>query len=131
MDGRDRSLSHRQLGIHFPPGSKEADILDELAPAGDEMVFPKTCASVFNGTRIEYVLRNMGISELIVCGVVTGSCVEAAVRDASDRGFRVVLAEDATAAWSQEMQDAAIQVMAERFAKVWPVSRIVEGLDLG
>jgi nicotinamidase-related amidase len=124
-DGRDRSLGHKELGIHFPPGSQEARVLEEIAPAGDEMVLPKTCSSVFNGTQIEYVMRNMGIRELLVCGVVTGSCVEAVVRDAADRGFSVTLIEDATATWSPEMQAAALQVMAERYAKVWSTEQVL------
>jgi nicotinamidase-related amidase len=128
-DGRDRSLEHRRLGIHFPPGSKEAEILDELAPAGDEMVLSKTCSGVFNGTNIDYVLRNLGIHELIVCGVVTGSCVEMAVRDAADRGFAAVLVEDATASWSDELQQAALRVMSERYAKVKTTDEIVSRIE--
>lgn len=127
-DGRDRGLGHKQLGIHFPPGSREARVLDEIAPGDDEIVLPKTCSSAFNGTQIEYVLRNIGIRELLVCGVVTGSCVEAAVRDAADRGFSVMLVEDATATWSPEMQAAALEVMSERYAKVWSTQRIVDRL---
>ncbi|MFI5266480.1 MAG: cysteine hydrolase family protein [Chloroflexota bacterium] len=128
-DGRDRGLGHKRLGIHFPPGSREAQVLDDVAPAGDEIVLPKTCSSVFNGTQIEYVLRNIGIRELLVCGVVTGSCVEAAVRDAADRGFSVMLVEDATATWSPEMQTAALKVMAERYAKVRSAQQVIERLE--
>ena len=128
QDGRDRGLGHKQLGIHFPPASREAHILDEIAPASDEMVLSKTCSSAFNGTQIEYVLRNIGIRELLACSVVTGSCVEAAVRDAADRGFSVVLVEDATATWSPEMQAAALQVMSERYAKVWSTQQIIDHL---
>jgi ureidoacrylate peracid hydrolase len=128
QDGRDRGLGHKQLGIHFPPGSREAQVLDEIAPVGDEIVLPKTCSSAFNGTQIEYVLRDIGIRELLVYGVVTGSCVEAAVRDAADRGFSVVLLEDATATWSPEMQAAALQVMSERYAKVWSTHQIIDHL---
>lgn len=117
-DGRDRGLSHRQAGIHFPPGSKEAQILPEVAPRGDEMVFSKTCAGVFNGTNIEYVLRNLGVQHLVIAGVVTGSCVEMAVRDAADRGFGVTLVEDATATWSAELQAAAVSGLRNRSARV-------------
>ena len=128
-DGRDRSLEHRRLGIHFPPGSKEAEFLPEVAPAGDEIVLSKTCSSVFNGTNVEYVLRNIGVRELIVAGVVTGSCVEAAVRDAADRGFAVVLAEDATATWSAGLQAAALANMSDRYAKVLSTEDITQRLS--
>lgn len=77
-DGRDRSLAHKELGHLFPPGSKEAEILDDLAPGADEMVFDKTTGSVFNSTPIHYVLQNIGIQNLIMVGMMTGGCVESA-----------------------------------------------------
>ncbi len=117
-DGRDRSLEHKNLVIHHPPGSKEAEILEDVAPRGDEIVITKTCGGVFNGTNVEYVLRNLGIHTLIVAGVVTSGCVEVAVRDAADRSFEVILVEDATATWSPEMHHAAMRAMDEIYAKV-------------
>jgi nicotinamidase-related amidase len=125
-DGRDRSLEHKSLGIHHPPGSKEAEILPEVAPQGDEIVISKTCGGVFNGTNIEYVLRNLGIRNLVIGGVVTSGCVELAVRDAADRSFAVVLVEDATATWTPEMQAAAVRAMREIYAKVKTTDEVVE-----
>ena len=128
-DGRDRSLEHKHLGIHHPPGSKDAQILDEVGPQGDEIVITKTCGGVFNGSNIEYVLRNLGIQHLIVVGVVTSGCVEVAVRDAADRGFQVLLIEDATATWSDDMHRAAMRAMDEIYAKVLPTSEMLARLE--
>jgi len=127
-DGRDRSLEHKQLAIHFPPGSKEAEILDEVAPVGDEIVITKSCGSVFDGTNIDYVLHNLGIKKLVVCGVVTSGCVEAAVRGASSRGYAVCLAEDACAAWTAELEAAGIIVMRDVFAKIYTADEIIARL---
>jgi nicotinamidase-related amidase len=128
-DGRDRSLEHKHLGIHHPPGSKDAQILDEVAPQGDEIVITKTCGGVFNGSNIEYLLRNLGIQHLIIVGVVTSGCVEVAVRDAADRGFQVLLVEDATATWSDDMQQAAMRAMDEIYAKVVTTSEMLTRLE--
>ena len=124
-DGRDRSLEHKRLGIHHPPGSTDAQFLEEIAPHGDEIVLTKTCGGVFNGTNIEYVLRNLGIANLIVVGVITSGCVEVAVRDAADRGFAVTLVEDACSTWSEEMERAAIRAMSEIYAKVLATDDVV------
>jgi nicotinamidase-related amidase len=110
-DGRDRSLAHKVAGIHAPPGSRESMILEEIAPAADEIVFSKTVSSVFVGTNIDYVLRNIGIDTLVVTGVVTSGCVEAAVRDAFDRNYKIVLVEDACADLVQEFHQTAIDVL--------------------
>ena len=124
-DGRDRSLEHKRLNIHHPPGSIDARFREEVAPQGDEIVLTKTCGGVFNGTNIEYVLRNLGIANLIIAGVITSGCVEVAVRDAADRGFAVTLPEDACASWSEEMEYAAIRAMSEIYAKVLSTDEIV------
>lgn len=117
-DGRDRSLAHKELGHMFPPGSREAEILDELAPVGDEMVFDKTTGSVFNSTSIHYVLQNIGVRTLLMVGVMTGGCVESAARDAKDLGYRVVVIDDACGTWTHDMHEFALRVMNEVFAKI-------------
>jgi len=130
QDGRDRGPSAKAHGTHIPPGSREAEIIDAIAPVGDEIVLSKTTSSAFNGTTIEQVLRNIGITTLVVGGVVTGSCVEMTVRDAVDRGFRVIVVEDATASWAPEMQAAAIDGMRDKSATVLTAAE-VEALVAG
>ena len=110
-DGRDRGPEHRQRGIHFPPGSKEGEILAEIAPRSDEIVLSKTCGSAIRGTNLEYLLRSMGREQVLVCGVVTGSCVQATANDAAARGFTTFVVEDATATWNDAMQHAALEAM--------------------
>src|SRR5437588_9212260 len=88
-DGRDRSLDYKISGIDVPRGSWEAQILGEIAPAEDEMIFRKTSSSVFISTNIDYVLRNLGARSLIITGIMTDQCVESAVRDARDVGYLV------------------------------------------
>src|SRR3984893_17107793 len=79
-DGRDRSLDYTISGIDVPRGSWDAQVLDEIAPAEDEMIFRKTSSSVFISTNIDYVLRNLAVRSLIVAGIMTDQCVESAVR---------------------------------------------------
>jgi ureidoacrylate peracid hydrolase len=94
-DGRDRSLDYKISGIHVPRGSPDAQVLDEVSPVNDEMIFRKTSSSVFISTNIDYVLRNLGVRSLIVTGIMTDQCVESAVRDACDLGYLVTLVTDA------------------------------------
>jgi nicotinamidase-related amidase len=128
-DGRDRSAIHKELGIHFPAGSREAEILDEIKPANDEMVFDKTTGSVFNSTNIHYVLRNVGIETLLMVGVMTSGCVESAARDAKDLGYHVIVVEDACATWTHDMHVASIRVMNEVFAKIKSTDDVLAALE--
>ena len=108
-DGRDRSLDYKITGFHVPRGSPDAHMVDELAPAGDEMIFPKTSSSVFISTNIDYVLRNLGVKYLIIAGCLTDQCIDSAVRDACDLGYLVTVPVDAVVTQSQERHDWSLR----------------------
>jgi ureidoacrylate peracid hydrolase len=107
-DGRDRSLDYKISGVHVPLSSRDAQVLDEIAPADDEMIFRKTSSSVFISTNIDYVLRNLGVRSLIVTGIMTDQCVESAVRDACDFGYLVTLVTDACTTDSAERHEQSL-----------------------
>jgi ureidoacrylate peracid hydrolase len=107
-DGRDRSLDYKISGIDVPLSSRDAQVLDEIAPADDEMIFRKTSSSVFISTNIDYVLRNLGVRSLIVTGIMTDQCVESAVRDACDLGYLVTLVTDACTTDSAERHEQSL-----------------------
>lgn len=118
QDGRDRSAGHKRLNLHAAPGSKESEFLPEIAPKGDEIIINKTASGVFNATNAEYILRNMGITGLYVCGVYTNECVSTTVRDACDRGFYTTLINDACATVTPELHNATIATIRDRYARV-------------
>src|SRR5207245_9834331 len=107
-DGRDRSLDYKISGINVPRGSWGAQVLEEIAPAEDEMIFRKTSSSVFISTNIDYVLRNLEVRSLIVAGLMTDQCVESAVRDACDLGYLVTLVTDACATSTAERHQQSL-----------------------
>lgn len=111
LDGRDRSLDYKITGFNVPKGSWDGKVLDIIAPSGDEIVFPKTSSSVFISTHIDYVLRNLGIRQLVISGLVTDQCVESAVRDACDLGYLVTLVHDACATYSDERHQQSLQAI--------------------
>ncbi len=118
QDGRDRSPGHKRLKLHAPPGSKEAEFLEQVAPLGDEIIINKTASGVFIATNIAYVLRNMNITGLFVVGVYSNECVSTAIRDACDLGFHVTLISDGVATVTPELQNATITTMKDRYARV-------------
>lgn len=107
-DGRDRSLDHKLSNLLVPKGSPLAKVIHEVAPAEDDIVLPKTSSGVFNSTNLDYVLRNLGIENVVVTGFVTDQCVDMAIRDGADRGYYMVCAADACAAYTEERHRAAL-----------------------
>lgn len=110
-DGRDRSLDYKITGFHVPKGSHDGKVIDEIAPGNDEIVLPKTSSSVFVSTHIDYLLRNLGVKQLVISGIVTDQCVESAVRDACDLGYLVTLVPDACATYSDERHDNSLRTI--------------------
>jgi nicotinamidase-related amidase len=72
-------------------------IHENVAPLPGETVVVKHWANAFRETDLSDRLRKLGIKTLVICGMQTHMCVEAATRFAADAGFRVILAEDACA----------------------------------
>jgi ureidoacrylate peracid hydrolase len=107
-DGRDRSLDYKISGIDVARGSWDAQVVDEIAPGDDEMVFRKTSSNVFISTNIDYVLRNLGVRSLMVVGVMADQCVESAVRDACDLGYLVTLVTDACTTNTAERHEQSL-----------------------
>lgn len=112
QDGRDRGLDYKISGFNVPKGSWDAQVLDEVAPVGDEIVISKTSASVFNSTNIDYVLRALGVTQLVIAGLATDQCVEGAIRDACDLGYLVTMVTDACATYSAARQQASESALA-------------------
>jgi ureidoacrylate peracid hydrolase len=108
QDGRDLGLDYKISGLFCAKGSRDARVIDAIAPQGDEIVIPKTSSSVFISTNIHYVLGNLGVKHLIVSGVLTDQCVDSTVRDACDYGYLVTLVTDACTALTEERHVTSI-----------------------
>jgi ureidoacrylate peracid hydrolase len=107
-DGRDLSLDYKISGLFCPKGSRDAQVLDDVAPQSDEIVLLKTSSSVFISTNIHYLLGNLGVKQLIVAGALTDQCVDSAVRDACDLGYLVTLVTDACATQSRVRHESSL-----------------------
>lgn len=117
-DARDVGRQHRLVGLPVPRDSRDGCILDELPVGPDDVVLSKVSSSPFNSTAIDRLLRNLDIDTLLICGVVTNGCVEGTVRDASDMGYQVVMVEDACAAVTPALHQAAITNLKDAFCNV-------------
>jgi nicotinamidase-related amidase len=80
------------------PGTQGVEIHDAVAPAPGEPVIEKDAPNAFLRTGLERELRERGVEELVVCGMMTSMCVDATVRAAADLGFSVTVVHDACAA---------------------------------
>jgi ureidoacrylate peracid hydrolase len=90
----------------FAPGSFGHTVVDTLHPA--DFVIEKVAYSAFYQTRLEYIMRAIGIDHLIVGGIVTNGGVASTLRDAHLRNIDTVMLSDGCAAFKQDVHDATL-----------------------
>ncbi len=73
------------------------EINEIVKPAAGEKIFVKEEVNSFLGTGLKEYIDGLAIDTLVICGMQTQMCVEAAVRAAHDYGYGVILLRDACA----------------------------------
>jgi nicotinamidase-related amidase len=96
--------SQGPLGRFLIRGERGHDIISELQPLPTEPVIDKPGRGAFTHTELEAALKGRGIRNLVVCGVTADACVSSTVREASDRGFDVLVVEDGVESVTDELK---------------------------
>jgi nicotinamidase-related amidase len=89
--------SEPDTGTVFDPASGHVRLMDGLDRRAGEPLVTKTSVNAFTTTNLQQLLTAAGVRELTVCGIQTEQCCETTARLASDLGFEVTFAIDATA----------------------------------
>lgn len=98
---------------HAVKGSDGARVVEQLAPLPGEIIVEKTRYSGFYGTRLEDILRKIGVERVVIVGILTNICVLFTAADAVMRGFEVEIPRDSVAASSREENDFVLDQMAK------------------
>lgn len=99
----------RKSPVALLPGTPEVEVVPELGPEPDDMVLTRTHGlDPMTGTDLDPVLRNLGITTIVVTGVSVNVAVTNLVMDAVNRGYDVVLPRDAVCGIPREYADAVI-----------------------
>ncbi|EPE94072.1 cysteine hydrolase family protein [Rhizobium grahamii] len=127
---RNRGRPSLKIGDEGPmgriliSGEPGTAILPELAPVDGEIVIEKPGKGAFYATPLGGILQEMGISQLVFAGVTTEVCVQTTMREANDRGFECLLAEEATESYFPEFKRAAIEMIRAQGAIVGWTARV-------
>ena len=130
---------HLEVGIGSPGpkgrvlvrGEYGHDIVGELSPAAGEVVLDKPGKGSFYATDLELMLRNRGVTSLIVTGVTTEVCVHTTVREANDRGFDCLVLEDCVGSYFPEFHEIGLKMIAAQggiFGWVAPSTEVLAAL---
>ncbi len=97
-------------GVVGRAGTRGTDFVAPL-PRVDDLVVSKPRYSVFAHTGLAETLKSRGIDTLVLCGLTTECCIQSSAWDAFERGFHVVIAADAVAAYQPELHHSVLQAL--------------------
>lgn len=95
-------------------------------PEDDDLVIEKHRHSAFIGTELDQILRDRGIQTLIMVGVQTHVCIESTLRDASARGYYIVVPRDCVASFDRDLHDKTLRCVEMHFGEVTGSADIID-----
>ena len=113
-------------GSHIFKDSWSAEVIEKLAPQPHDTVISKNRYSAFLGTNLDQLLKDQGVSRLVITGVMTNLCCETTAREAFMRDYAVYFCLDGTTTISEEMGRSSIQNLAYGFAYIVTAAQILE-----
>ena len=110
-------------------GPMPEGFLDELDQQDSDLVVTKRQWGAFYGTDLELQLRRRGIDTIVLGGIATNFGVESTARDAFERDFALIFAEDAMAGASAEAHAFALSTVFPRLGRIRSTRQILEALE--
>lgn len=110
-------------------GPESPAIIPELAPLPGEPVIEGYGLDKFYGTPLDLLLRARDIRYLIMAGIMTDLCVLATLFSATSREYRVTLLADGVATLWPEIQQATLDIVTRKLARVLTTTEMIAELE--
>ena len=101
---------------------------DGLEPKDGDHIVEKMRMNAFHDTKLDTLLRGLGVETLIITGAWTNMSIEHTARHAADAGYRAVVASDGTSTVDDEWQHAALNYAMQNVASVGSCAEIADAL---
>jgi nicotinamidase-related amidase len=126
-DAHLKNIDHelKLWGDHAIAGTPGAEVIPELTLCAQDFVVPKRRYSGFFRTDLELLLQELGIETVIMTGLHTHMCVRHTSADAYCLGYEIVVASDATDAFTEEDYKSGLEYLKTVYgAKVFTVAEL-------
>jgi len=128
-DGKDRlspQADEAGWGGQVPPDFSQ--LVPDLGPQEGDLVVTKRQWGAFYGTELDLELRRRGVRTIVFGGISTNFGVESSARDAYERGYEQVFAEDAMSAMAAEAHRFAVTTIFPRIGRVRSTDEVISAL---
>jgi len=122
---RAKASDPRQL-LQTQEDPRDREIIAELKPQAQDVVFQKRRPDGFVGTDFDLVLRSKSVKTILIGGVATEGGVEGTARSARNLGYDVVILKDCVGSRNRELHDMALKLMEQTFFDIATSSDIAE-----
>jgi nicotinamidase-related amidase len=120
-------MAVRRSPVALLPGSPAAEVVPALGPEPEDLVLTRLHGlSPMAGTDLDPVLRNLGVTTLVVTGVSVNVAVTNLVMDAVNAGYQVVVPRDGVCGIPADYADAVIDHTLAVLATLTTVDALVE-----
>ncbi len=127
-DNRLRPIRADDIKAQMPVitgGTREADIVPQLAPLEDEFVMPKHRWSAFHGTYLDLALRTQSVNTIVLCGGSTDVGIASTAFAARDLDYNLVIVSDACTSPEGDNQEQFMRRVFPRMARVRTTAQVV------
>ena len=104
---------------------------DGLEPKDGDHVVEKMRMNAFFETRLDILLRGLGVDTIVVSGAWTNMSIEHTCRHGADAGYQVVVVSDGTSTVNDEWQNAALNYAMTNIGKVATCGQVSDALGGG
>lgn len=109
--------------------NKLSEIITPLRPLSGEHIVRKTQYSAFFGTDLDSILKKLGVTNILITGILTHLCCETTARDAFMRNFDVFFVIDATASDKRNLHAASLRTLSDGFATMVTTKEVVSWIE--
>lgn len=110
-------------------GTWGAEVIDQLKPLPGEVVINNFSPSAFDSTELDLILRNHGITNLVLTGVVTNWVIESTARDAASKGYFNYIIEDCCNSWEKSLHNWSMKNILPMLGDISNSARYVDALE--
>ncbi len=100
------------------PGSKDVEVIPELAPLPGEPVLGNFIFSIFSNSNLENVLKQKGANTLVLSGLATEMAILSSVLNGVDLGYNLIVPSDASASANARAHEMIMNNMIPGMALV-------------